>query len=376
MRLLHACLLIAALQCVPVFADVPAAEGEATQPTTPAEQEAPAKQLTPSQKRAVRTLVAKFRRARRDQNAQAAVLAEAMQISPLAVEDIRGMIEAQLTPAVTRYRQNFLKAASGTAAAKFAKADKEEIKKIQDQVNALRQDPNLTKDMVKQIGDPGMARLAEVALVDRTDVLGSNRKLVEERQKLLPAGKLWEVANAYLAKVSASTGEGAEKENSTGTTFDEFITQEEEIAVRLALPMSDQTRAILKANDTLSQKLDPEEAKCVLSLNLTRILLGLEPLLIDLQLTEAARDHSHDMRENNFFSHESPIPGKKTFTDRAARFGAKASGENIAAGYATGPDVNLGWFHSPGHHKNMLNNHKTVGVGRDGKHWTELFGNG
>ncbi|WP_197529200.1 CAP domain-containing protein [Aeoliella mucimassa] len=347
---------------------------DVAQEQQPAEQ--PTQQLTPSQKRAVRQLVVKFRRARRDQTAQAAVLAEAMQSSPQAVDDIRGMIEAQLTPAVSKYRQDFFKSASGTAAQKFAKADKAEIEKLQTQVNQLRLDPNLSKDQIKQLGDPAMERLAEIALVDRTEVLASNRRLVEERQRLLPAGKLWEVANGYLAKFTPKTGADDASEGDAGTTFDEYLIQEEEIAVRLALPMSDQTRAILKANETLARKLDPEESKCVLSLNLTRILLGLEPLLIDLQLTEAARDHSHDMREHNFFSHESPIPGKKSFTDRAARFGAKASGENIAAGYGTGPSVNLGWFHSPGHHKNMLSDHKTVGVGRDGKHWTQLFGRG
>ncbi|MCO6048104.1 CAP domain-containing protein [Aeoliella sp. ICT_H6.2] len=346
-----------------------------SQPTLAADsQGATESRVTPSQRRVARKLVAHFRRARRDADAQAQVLAQAMQTSPLAVEDICGLIEAQMTPAVTKYREDFFRAASGAAERKFAEADKAEIMRLQQEVNALRQDPNLSKDQIKKVGDPAMKRLAAIALVNRAEVLDTNRKLVERRQQLVPAGKLWEVAQGYLAKVPSK---GADDDDKGGAlTFDEYLVQEEEIAVRLALPMAAEHRAILAANERLASKLDPEEAKCVLSLNLTRVLLGLDPLLVDLKLTAAARDHSHDMKEHDFFSHESPLPGKKSFVDRAANFGAKASGENIAAGYATGPDVNLGWFHSPGHHKNMLGGHKTVGVGRYGKHWTELFGRG
>lgn len=363
MRALFACLLLAGLLVVD-SQRLWAADSEETTPS----------RITPSERRAARQLVARFRRARRDANDQAQVLADAMRTSPLAVEDICGLIEAQMTPAVTKYREDFFRAASGAAERKFAEADRAQIARLQQEVNALREDPNLSKDQIKAVGDPAMRRLAELALVNRAEVLSTNRKLVERRQRLVPAGKLWEVAQAYLAKVAPKVA--GDDEQRGALTFDEYLKQEEEIAVRLALPMSAEHRAILAANERMAGKLDPEEAKCVLSLNLTRVLLGLDPLLVDLQLTAAGRDHSRDMKELDFFSHESPVPGKKSFVDRAANFGANASGENIAAGYATGPDVNLGWFHSPGHHKNMLGGHKTVGVGRYGKHWTQLFGRG
>lgn len=368
MRFLLFGLLAVGLQAAsPVVSSVVAAEEPAA--------ETAGERLTSSQKRAIRSLAIKFRRARRNVDEQAAILSAAMQAGPQAVEEIRSMIEDQLTPAVSRYRQSFVKAASGAAAQKFAKADKNELQQIQNQVNALRSDPNLSKEMVKRIGDPGMERLAEIALLDRAGVLSTNRKLAEERQRLVPTGKLWEVATGYLAKAGSATASATDAD-SRATTFEEFLVQEEELAVMLALPMDDATRAIFRANDKLAKKLDPEEAKCVLSLNLTRILLGLKPLLIDLKLTAAARDHSADMRKLKFFDHKSPVKGKTTFSDRANNFGTSASGENIAAGYATGPAVNLGWFHSPGHHKNMLSGHDRVGIGRDGKHWTELFGRG
>jgi uncharacterized protein YkwD len=45
-------------------------------------------------------------------------------------------------------------------------------------------------------------------------------------------------------------------------------------------------------------------------------------------------------------------------------------------GYRDGKAANEGWFHSPGHHKNMLvPDHRRIGVGRSGVYYTEGFGN-
>jgi uncharacterized protein YkwD len=140
------------------------------------------------------------------------------------------------------------------------------------------------------------------------------------------------------------------------------------------MPMDTQTRAILAENAKLSTQLDPEEARCILALNVTRSLLGLNVLVIDLKLCLAARDHSHDMETKGFFAHESPVPGKKTPFDRAQRMGTTCSAENIASGSREGKAANMMWFHSPGHHKNMLGNHNRVGIGRSGRFFTEMFG--
>ena len=140
------------------------------------------------------------------------------------------------------------------------------------------------------------------------------------------------------------------------------------------MPLTDSARQVLAHNSKLESQLHPEEARCLSALNTTRILLGLEPLLLDLKLVEAARGHSADMAEQNFLSHESPVEGKRTFGDRAKLAGTTSSGENIAMGSRRGVDTNRQWFHSPGHHRNMLAKHVRVGIGKSGKHWTELFG--
>jgi uncharacterized protein YkwD len=80
------------------------------------------------------------------------------------------------------------------------------------------------------------------------------------------------------------------------------------------------------------------------------------------------------MSTRGFFSHTSPVPGKKTPWDRAKRFGTQARAENIFMGPTDALRVNQGWFHSPGHHKNMLNPGFTyIGLGRYQRHWTQVF---
>lgn len=118
-----------------------------------------------------------------------------------------------------------------------------------------------------------------------------------------------------------------------------------------------------------------DEARGIEECNLWRLYLGLKAVEIDPQLCDAARDHSKDMAEKNFFAHESPVKGKTTPMDRASNFGTTASGENIYAGSTNPHGANTGWFYSPGHHKNMFNpGQKRIGLGRFGSHWTQMFG--
>jgi uncharacterized protein YkwD len=133
--------------------------------------------------------------------------------------------------------------------------------------------------------------------------------------------------------------------------------------------------AIMKDNAALFSQIDLEEAAGIRDLNVMRILMGLTPLMLDPALCQAAHDHSKDMVEHNFFSHESPVPGKKSFTDRARLAGAAAGGENIFYGSAHAVGANRWWFHSPGHFGNMFGaGYRRGGVGHHDGRWTQLFG--
>lgn len=133
---------------------------------------------------------------------------------------------------------------------------------------------------------------------------------------------------------------------------------------------------IMGDNDKIAAKenVPDDERKGIREVNEWRLLLGLNALIIDSKLCDASRGHSKDMERHKFFAHESPLAGKKTPWDRAANEGTKASGENIYMGSTLPAAANKGWFYSPGHHKNMFKgSHKQIGLGRYGRHWTQMF---
>jgi uncharacterized protein YkwD len=80
------------------------------------------------------------------------------------------------------------------------------------------------------------------------------------------------------------------------------------------------------------------------------------------------------MQRLGFFAHESPVEGKRTPGDRAAKAGTSGGAENIARGQRTAKSANQAWWYSPGHHKNMLGGHARIGLGRKDDFWTQMFG--
>lgn len=106
------------------------------------------------------------------------------------------------------------------------------------------------------------------------------------------------------------------------------------------------------------------------------------PVKADEKLRCAARVHSKDMGERNFFAHLSP-EGETPF-QRIAKAGYKggAQGENIAAGGTTAEGTMKQWIDSDGHCANLMNpRFKFLGVGYYPKpdsiyrhYWTQNFG--
>lgn len=99
------------------------------------------------------------------------------------------------------------------------------------------------------------------------------------------------------------------------------------------------------------------------------------PLLWDDRLEKAAFNHSTDMFQKNYFSHEA-ADGSHAGT-RIEKEGYKwmAYGENIGMGYKNENQVVEGWLKSPAHCKNIMNvKYKEMGVSRVGNYWTQNFG--
>lgn len=343
--------------------------------------------LSPAQRGRVQQLLAEFRRASGNPARLESTANKLLSIGGPAVSQLLVEVNKQLQPQLRTYGEEFTRQAASVQASRGG-ANMAEVERLRAQVLALKEMPNLTKDMIVQQGDPAMAKLTEMLVVEPRMVLERSARLREERVKLLALGRQWERASQYiiaamqeqeaLARAKdrrAAAGENAEAvEPPPLPSFEKYLAGEEELAAKMTMPMDDAARATLAENGKLIGQIETEEARAILACNLMRQLLGLEVLKIDLKLCEAARDHSKDMATLGFFAHESPVPGKTTPWDRAKNFGTTASAENIAMGYADGNAANLGWFHSPGHHKNMLGNHKRIGLGVHNTHYTELFG--
>ncbi|QDI93091.1 hypothetical protein EPH95_09745 [Salicibibacter halophilus] len=107
---------------------------------------------------------------------------------------------------------------------------------------------------------------------------------------------------------------------------------------------------------------------------------GLSPLELDTDLAEVATAKSDDMRENDYFSHQSPVYGSPF--DMMEEYGVDftVAGENIAMGQQSPEQVVNGWMESEGHRENILREDFThIGVGHvdqdgiGGGYWTQMF---
>jgi uncharacterized protein YkwD len=141
---------------------------------------------------------------------------------------------------------------------------------------------------------------------------------------------------------------------------------------------SPSARETPRSAPTISERTRLENDVVALT-NAERDKAGCAPLRNDERLREAARGHSEDMAERNYFAHTSPEG--TTPWDRAEDAGyPDPSGENLARGYPDADAVVEAWMDSPGHRANILNcDSKATGVGveldpGDGPYWTQMFG--
>ena len=127
---------------------------------------------------------------------------------------------------------------------------------------------------------------------------------------------------------------------------------------------------------------DNMEARIVDLINQERAAQGLQPLETDPRLVNAARQHSQEMNDLEYFSHQSPNEEFGTLSRRLGKAGMKRYGwacENIAMSTsATAEDFVKMWMESPGHRENIQRaqfRHTGLGVYSDGEKFyaTQVF---
>jgi len=112
---------------------------------------------------------------------------------------------------------------------------------------------------------------------------------------------------------------------------------------------------------------------------------GLNPLIVNDDLNDAAEGHSADMGQLDFFSHRSKDGSSAGDRIKDEGYDWWTYGENIAAGYDTPAQVVNAWYASSGHRANMLDpSFEDIGVGfveqspdtgsvNYTEYWTQVF---
>jgi uncharacterized protein YkwD len=154
---------------------------------------------------------------------------------------------------------------------------------------------------------------------------------------------------------------------------------EEEAPEAAAEEPADEPAQAERATAAAAAPADPSVEGQVLALvNEARAQAGCAPVAADGALATVARAHSADMRDRDYFAHDTP-EGLSPF-DRADQAGVGyARAENIAFGQPDAAAVMEAWMNSAGHRANILDCDLTklgVGVaeGPGGPWWTQLFG--
>lgn len=277
---------------------------------------------------------------------------------------------------------DFDKAAGRVLDRRLDKAAQKEVEEARAVIRRNARDASLTKEQIVGESDPAFARLEELLVVTPGQVWEADEELFHEWSELLDAldeearwRGVWQRARAALAEDPDGARQAARMEPPVAGDWTpaSMLDVLDRHAWR-ATPMGSGDPRVLDANLALASEIDAEELAGIRAHNRRRILIGLHAQLIDVKLCAAGRGHSQDMEERGFFAHESPVPGKRSFGDRASLAGTSANAENIAVGARKGPDVIMQWWYSPGHHRNMLGGQARIGLGRHGAHWTEMFG--
>lgn len=179
-------------------------------------------------------------------------------------------------------------------------------------------------------------------------------------------------AAARLVEIEGMIGRWEEKTEDVRAVLAKAAEDMDQIGFYLLVPAQD--AGTLERNRKMQKDVEPQEYKFTVILNRYRIALDKGALEIDVKLCKAARGHSKDMKEKNFFSHDSPVPGKQTPQMRAAAEGTGCFSENITRAGTTPEEAFWSWFKSTaGHHENMIGGAGRIGIGNFQEMWTANF---
>jgi uncharacterized protein YkwD len=324
----------------------------------------------PSAAAEARRLQGEFKRAQ-SADERAGIAAGLLGLGADGGRRLHAIARADFLQRLPKYSAGFQRAAADVLGQRAAGGDPAaEIAALRQTIREVAARAELTKEVIVEKSDPALARLEALLVVSAADVFAAQPPLAVQRAELLQLAAWAERAAAIVPEKDRGKLPPLPSAVAAAGELDAA----DELAALLAGPLTPADRQVLAGNAALARDLDPEEARGIQRLNQIRILVGLPAQAIDLGLVKACRLHSEDMATKGFFDHESPVAGRETPWKRAQAAGTSAGAENIAAGTESGVEAIRMWWHSPGHHKNMVGGHQRTGLGRSERHWTQLFG--
>lgn len=115
-------------------------------------------------------------------------------------------------------------------------------------------------------------------------------------------------------------------------------------------------------------------AQVVTLVNQERAKAGLSPLSSHAELANMAMVKAKDMKNNNYFDHNSPTYGSPFDMMKSFGISYRYAGENIAMGQRTPQEVMNAWMNSQGHKANILSsNFTSIGVAYYNGAWVQEF---
>ncbi|MBT3199065.1 MAG: CAP domain-containing protein [Phycisphaerales bacterium] len=300
-------------------------------------------------------LVIDFRRADSVAKREAAA-DKLLKLGPRGTKILSGILAGELPRKTAEYKKAFYNQARSVGTQKYRATGARRIEKWRQQFRATGE---ITKNSLKTHAGPAMDSLYKALVPTRSEVLEAGKTLSARREDLISL-------DSIRAKCNDKTAAQSE--------FPKMLEQQETLIALMCAPMPDTNRKPIQTALKQFNKMSFGEWEAFVHLNVIRVLLGLRPMKLDLRLAAAGRDHSKDMHEKKFFSHQSPVSGKKTPWNRAARQGTKSNGECIASGMSAGPGAIRAWFFSPGHHKIIMSRSTRVGIGKHARKWTLMTG--
>ena len=98
--------------------------------------------------------------------------------------------------------------------------------------------------------------------------------------------------------------------------------------------------------------------------NASRATFGLNELVLNTQLSEAAQAKANDMSVNSYFSHTSPAGVDPWYWFKQVGYTYTYAGENLAMKFLSAEGVSDAWMASPSHRANILKaQYQEIGIG-------------